>query len=188
MARIEIKDLEIQEETSERASIEVEIFFENREVGISVLKDGSYEHFVDVAVDYDSGEVILRERSHNGVYWDPENLGRRFYRSQTVLFNSSFDFGKEESEPNDQPPVQEPVSLSTRMPKPVTDTSGAVFSPWTDGHAIGFMVAFPNKPTEYIYFNPSSDPDGGNSNVFLYHGPHGDPSLDSPDCRYSVGV
>lgn len=59
-----------------------------------------------------------------------------------------------------------------------TDAHGTQFLPWTDGHAVGFEVRRKDGKREFLYLNPSSESDDGVSNVFLYHGPAGDPRQD----------
>ena len=51
----------------------------------------------------------------------------------------------------------------------VTDQSaGITYTPWTDGHAVGFMITYPDGQYRYIYLNPTGDSDGGEPDVFLY--------------------
>jgi hypothetical protein len=63
---------------------------------------------------------------------------------------------------------------------------GMTYTPWTDGYAVGFKCEQDGK-VEYLYLNPSSDSDGGQPNVFVYHGEAGDPSIDGPCHFYDVG-
>lgn len=64
------------------------------------------------------------------------------------------------------------------------------FEPWTDGHAVGFRVTRAlDGAVTYVYLNPSTDTwsDGAFSpDVFLYHGPHGNPAHDLPQTYYNV--
>ena len=53
------------------------------------------------------------------------------------------------------------------------DDKGILYTPWTDGHAVGFRVTFPTGEDRYIYLNPSGDSDGGTPDVFLYMGHDG---------------
>ena len=70
----------------------------------------------------------------------------------------------------------------------VKDAHGVSYEPWTDGWAIGFRVMKDSRYDEYIYLNPSGEDDGEppRSNVFLYHGPKGDPAYDEPVCFRNV--
>lgn len=66
-------------------------------------------------------------------------------------------------------------------PETVVTDEGVTFEPWSDGRAIGFKVSHPDRPTRYIYLNPSGSTDTGNvddSDAFLYLGEHGDPGED----------
>lgn len=58
------------------------------------------------------------------------------------------------------------------------ETREATYEPWSDGRAIGFKATSPDGRVEYVYLNPSTEPDDGVPNVFLYAGPHGNPALD----------
>jgi len=53
------------------------------------------------------------------------------------------------------------------------------YTPWTDGYAVGFKYQKATGETGYIYLNPSSEDSEGEPNVFLYHGPSGNPCNDS---------
>jgi hypothetical protein len=66
---------------------------------------------------------------------------------------------------------------------------GATYVPWTDGHAVGFRVSNPGEPDTYVYLylNPSGESDDLTPNVFLYQGPDGDPSTDTPIIHSVVG-
>lgn len=77
-----------------------------------------------------------------------------------------------------------------RAPDPsFTDDRGVKFTPvWDpdDTGAVGFRCDGPNG-TVYVYLNPSNaDEDTPPSNVFLYTGPHGDPSNDAAHHWYDV--
>lgn len=63
----------------------------------------------------------------------------------------------------------------------VQTEEGATFEPWTDGNAVGFKVTAEGMPDRYVYLNPSGATYAGDvrdSDVFTYHGEHGDPSED----------
>ncbi len=63
----------------------------------------------------------------------------------------------------------------------VTDTtSGEIYEPWTNGHAVGYKITRPDGRVEYLYLNASTGGDKWDHkpNVFLYYGPNGDPSGD----------
>ena len=67
----------------------------------------------------------------------------------------------------------------------IDDENGGVWTPWTDGYAVGFKVTVDGK-VEYIYLNPSRcDSDGGH-NAFLYVGQNGDPVQDGAEHYYVV--
>ena len=69
----------------------------------------------------------------------------------------------------------------------VTSAEGVRYEPWTDGWAIGFRVTHPERPTVYVYLNPSGECDTGevdDSCVFLYHGPGGDPGANDGPVTY----
>lgn len=65
-------------------------------------------------------------------------------------------------------------------------TPEGTYVPWTDGHAVGYRVTDDDGRDEFIYLNPSSDDSDGEPNVFVYRGPHGDPSQDQPLHFYRV--
>lgn len=71
----------------------------------------------------------------------------------------------------------------------VTSTPDGVpvtYEPWTDGRAVGYKITSGDR-VEFLYLNPSNTDDGDDvPNVFLYHGTHGDPSLDGADHHYLV--
>ncbi|HKT83991.1 MAG TPA: hypothetical protein VJQ84_09180, partial [Solirubrobacterales bacterium] len=73
---------------------------------------------------------------------------------------------------------------------PAIYTDDAIYVPvaFADGQ-MGYAV---NSPTggrqEFIYLNPSGETDDGKPNVFLYHGPVGDPVDDTPQHHYLVLV
>lgn len=74
------------------------------------------------------------------------------------------------------------------MPNPPIhdDDSGATYTPWTDGYAVGFKVEHSGGRTEFIYLNPSDGADDGVPNVFLYIGGAGDPNEDEPAHFYAL--
>lgn len=54
---------------------------------------------------------------------------------------------------------------------------GVTYVPFVDGERVGYEVrddSGEHKPI-YLYFNPSSDSDDGQSNVFVYMGEDNDP-------------
>jgi hypothetical protein len=63
---------------------------------------------------------------------------------------------------------------------------GVTYSPWTDGHAVGYRCAHADGRVEYIYLNASGETDDGQPNVFVYQGEHGDPARDAPTHHYDV--
>lgn len=79
--------------------------------------------------------------------------------------------------------VPQPATLRT-WPTPTLD--GVLYVPWTNGYAVGFACRHRDGRVEYIYLNPSHATDDGQPNVFLYRGPHGDPSQDSPSGDFDV--
>lgn len=50
----------------------------------------------------------------------------------------------------------------------VKTEEGATYTPWTNGRAVGFKVTAPDRATRYLYLNPSSTDDLGESNAFVY--------------------
>ncbi|MFC0622837.1 hypothetical protein [Kribbella deserti] len=68
----------------------------------------------------------------------------------------------------------------------IIDPAGHVYTSWSDGYAVGFEVASPDGTTEYIYLFPSSQDDGNEATVFLYHGAFGDPDGDEPLHYYTL--
>ena len=64
------------------------------------------------------------------------------------------------------------------------------FTPWTDGHAVGFKVTrHADNAVSYAYLNPSQDTrsDGEFSpDVFVYVGLHGEPALDDACHFYDI--
>lgn len=64
------------------------------------------------------------------------------------------------------------------------------FTPWTDGHALGFKVTrHADGKVGYVYLNPSTDTwsDGHhNPDAFVYTGTTGEPASDSPHHFYSI--
>ena len=75
-------------------------------------------------------------------------------------------------------------------PRITVSEEGVTYSPWTNGWAVGFRVEHPDRPTVYIYLNPSGGCDTsrvGDSCVFLYHGPDGEPGPnDGPVCYVNM--
>lgn len=67
------------------------------------------------------------------------------------------------------------------------ETPQGTYTPFTDGHAVGFAFDQDDEPTQFIYLNPSSDSDDGQPNVFVYMGDKGDPSLDGSVHFYDIG-
>ena len=77
----------------------------------------------------------------------------------------------------------------------VTDVTEAgepafTFTPWTDGHAVGFKVTRHTDGAEsYVYLNPSTDTwsDGDfNPDVFVYTGVTGHPDSDRSHHFYNI--
>lgn len=67
------------------------------------------------------------------------------------------------------------------------DNHGTVYTPWTDGHAIGFRAVHTNGVTEYIYLNPSTgDNEDDLPRLFLYVGESGKPDTDSAAHFYNL--
>lgn len=58
------------------------------------------------------------------------------------------------------------------------------YTPWTDGHAIGYKVESPGREAKFIYLNPSSDDTDDIPNVFVYLGTSGHPATDVPTGHY----
>ena len=124
---IEIKNLEMQEETGEHAHISVEFRFDGKEPQIVVLQDGSYEHFVDIYIDHSTGKVYLGERPHTfPSEFNPTRPGQRWtYRNEILLFDSSWNYETsqtgeqpkkiEETNPFDHPPVYCPRCKSKNI-------------------------------------------------------------------------
>lgn len=55
--------------------------------------------------------------------------------------------------------------------EPIVTEEGATFTPWTDGHALGYKVTAPGKPDRWIFLNPSTGDDSGlvdGTNAFVY--------------------
>lgn len=66
---------------------------------------------------------------------------------------------------------------------------GVLYEPWTDGHAVGFKVTADDRPTTYVYLNPSGETDTHNvddSDVFVYHGLGGHPAVDQSVCYVNI--
>jgi hypothetical protein len=71
----------------------------------------------------------------------------------------------------------------------VLTTEGVVFEPWTDGYAVGFKVSYPDRPTTYVYLNPSGETDThdvNDSDVFVYRGLGGHPKVDEPRIHINI--
>lgn len=72
----------------------------------------------------------------------------------------------------------------------ITTDEGAVFTHFTNNEGcIGFRVTASGKPTTYVYLNPSGSVDTGDisdSDVFVYRGTTGDPSIDAPECFINI--
>lgn len=62
---------------------------------------------------------------------------------------------------------------------------GAVWMPWTDGHAIGFRVLRPDGRMDHLYLNPSDSTGEDAAVAFVYTGPYGDPDSDEVTAHYS---
>lgn len=67
------------------------------------------------------------------------------------------------------------------------------YTPWTDGHAVGFKVSYPDRPDSYVYLNPTMNDDNAPDEetfpvVFVYTGPAGKPWADSPEDFHTVSV
>jgi hypothetical protein len=72
---------------------------------------------------------------------------------------------------------------------PIHTDEGATFTPWTDGWAVGYKVTAEGRPDTYIYLNPSVAQDTGklgDTDVFVYRGGDGDPSMDDPECYINI--
>ena len=68
----------------------------------------------------------------------------------------------------------------------VRDQNGVTYEPWALGDMIGYRVWIPGGTVRYLYFNPSTDDDAGESNVFVYYGAEGDPAVDEPRHHYVI--
>ena len=87
---------------------------------------------------------------------------------------------------DDPPPPLIPVHI---VAHPVHTDEGATFTPWSDGRCVGYKVTAEGKPDMYVYFNPSGAQDTGkldDTDVFVYRGGDGDPSMDDTDCYINV--
>lgn len=65
---------------------------------------------------------------------------------------------------------------------------GTIYCPFIhpDGF-VGLMIARADRPTEYLYLNPSDHTDTADvPNVFLYHGYEGHPAYDGAAHHYLV--
>lgn len=58
--------------------------------------------------------------------------------------------------------------------------SEITYTPWTDGHAVGFKVTQPNGDESYVYLNPSQTDGGPDStpDVFVIQGVTGESDQD----------
>lgn len=70
--------------------------------------------------------------------------------------------------------------------EPIETPDGVTYTPWTDGHAVGYRCEHEDGRVEFIYLNASSESDDGQPNVFVYHGTAGCPSQDAPAHFYNV--
>lgn len=68
----------------------------------------------------------------------------------------------------------------------LSDQNGLTYEPWALGPMIGYRVWHPDGQVRYLYFNPSDDDSEGESNVFVYYGPEGDPSADTALHHYVI--
>ncbi len=66
------------------------------------------------------------------------------------------------------------------------DDAGIIYTPWSDGRAVGFKATHAGGEVEYIYLNPSDGSDDGVPNVFVYIGPTGDPSQDNAIVHFEM--
>jgi poly(3-hydroxybutyrate) depolymerase len=64
----------------------------------------------------------------------------------------------------------------------------AEYIPWTDGYAVGFECRQGGKTISYVYLNPSSSDSESAANVFLYHGPNGNPMMDAALTHVLIGA
>lgn len=69
----------------------------------------------------------------------------------------------------------------------IRDFHGTVYEPWIENGVIGYRIWRLDGEVKYIYFHPSIEDDSYASNVFVYMGEHGDPTLDMP-CNYYLTV
>lgn len=70
----------------------------------------------------------------------------------------------------------------------VRTSEGVIYTPVTDGWAVGFRATFEDgRPDEYVYLNPSNANSREGSDVFVYHGPDGDPSSDGSVIYVAIG-
>lgn len=84
------------------------------------------------------------------------------------------------------PPPAIPVHVAAF---PVHTDEGATFTPWSDGRCVGYKVTAKGKPDMYVYLNPSGAQDTGkldDTDVFVYSGGDGDPSMDGTNCFINV--
>lgn len=55
---------------------------------------------------------------------------------------------------------------------------GVTYVPFVDGPRVGYEIRRDGRAPTYLYFNPSSESDDGQPNVFVYMGEDNDPSAD----------
>jgi len=53
----------------------------------------------------------------------------------------------------------------------VLTEEGIVYTPWTDGRALGFKATAPDGRVEYVILNPSGASEGSEGEVFVYAAP-----------------
>lgn len=76
---------------------------------------------------------------------------------------------------------------TVELPAPaVTTSSGLVYKPWTMGAVVGYEMTHPSGAVNYIYFNPTIQPDDDTDNVFVYCGSAGEPNEDEAISHFEV--
>jgi hypothetical protein len=56
----------------------------------------------------------------------------------------------------------------------VVTSEGVTFTPWADGHSVGFTVVALDGRIEHVYLAPAGAGDVGDATVFVYHDVGGD--------------
>jgi len=68
------------------------------------------------------------------------------------------------------PEAATPKQVDLSLPQ-ITTEEGVVYTPWTDGRALGFKATASDGRVDYVILNPSGASEGSEGEVFVYASP-----------------